>query len=155
MPFLRVGKKAERYCSIIEGRTRSMKNTVTVLFLMMLSSCSYLSPKESHMRASQDPWHLFEPFWSSSTAWSESLLFMQKDDASLPEANLCFTPTEVLAVRNSRGDVTYEEGCDYIVKAGARSLALPKGSRIPSKKQEEIYKDNRADKSQPYRSVTM
>lgn len=130
-------------------KTMSYILGLALLFAVLITanSCAWLQ-KESPM--SNDPWHLSEPFWNSSTAWSESLLFVQKDEKSLPEANLYFTPTEILSLHNSRGDVTYEEGRDYIVQAGPRSMVLPKGSRIPYKKQDEIYKDNRPDKSLPY-----
>ena len=68
---------------------------------------------------------LLRPFWLSTTMHEESVLFV-KDEA----AELLFAPVKILSVRDSSGRVTYQEGKDYVLKPGARSITLPAGSAI-------------------------
>ena len=86
-----------------------------------------------------DQWRLLEPFWKSNTCWRESILFLQKDEKSLPQADLLFIPSKILLVQNARGDEVYELGRDYLLDANSQRILLPKTSRIPYKKMIELY----------------
>jgi len=70
--------------------------------------------------------------------YGESVLFLQDEGNSQPRAALLFPPRRVLAVRNPSGDVTYEEGRDYVWKAGTRQILLPPGSRIEFRKPQDL-----------------
>lgn len=73
------------------------------------------------------------PFWTVPTMYGESLLFVREKADGDTVASLLFEPTRILSVTSSAGDVTYEEGRDYVWRAGTRELSLPAGSRIVCK----------------------
>ncbi len=74
-----------------------------------------------------------QPFWRTTTMYGESILFLERSDGELPRAALLFTPTRILSVCSSSGEVKYEEGKDYSWKPGSKEVLLPKGSRIVCK----------------------
>jgi lysophospholipase L1-like esterase len=80
------------------------------------------------------PWQFstpsLRPFWLSKTMEGESVLFIQDKAGSQPRAALLLEPTRILSVGNSSGQVTYEEGRDYVWKPGSKEVLLPPGSRI-------------------------
>ena len=78
------------------------------------------------------------PFWLSKVMEGESVLFVKENDSTVPEVALLFEPTKILAVRSSAGEVTYDEGRDYVWKQGTRTITLPKGSRIPCKTPKDL-----------------
>jgi acyl-CoA thioesterase-1 len=82
---------------------------------------------------------LLDPFWKSTTMRGESLFFGQKKAGDPLEARLFFPPEAVASVKSATGEVTYEEGKDYAVDKAAGVIRLLPGSRIPSKKPEEMY----------------
>jgi lysophospholipase L1-like esterase len=90
---------------------------------------------------------LLLPFWEGDTVHGESVLFIKDDQAGEPKAAVLFPIAKVLAVRNSAGDVTYQEGRDYIWKPDSREITLPAGSRIVSRTPAEL---RRPAKSQKY-----
>lgn len=112
-------------------------------------------PAEKQKAASQERatpgWkyapELMRPFWEGEVMERESVLFIR--DATTGEAKgaVLFPVLEVLAVRNSAGDVTCEEGRDYACKPGSREFVLPAGSRIVSRLPAEL---RRPAKSQKY-----
>ena len=73
------------------------------------------------------------PFWQTGTMYGESVLFVKDADNSEARVSLLMTPTRILAVRDSTGEVTYTEGKDYVWKAGSKEITLPPGSRIVCK----------------------
>jgi acyl-CoA thioesterase I len=87
------------------------------------------------------------PFWRSATMEGESVLFIRDNAGGQPHAALLFEPTRLLAVSRSSGAVTYQEGCDYVWKAGTQEIVLPPGSRILFKTPQDL---RRPAKSQPY-----
>ncbi len=89
-----------------------------------------------------------QPFWRSTTMYGESVLFLRGEGGTLPRARLLFTPTRVLSVCNSAGDVQYTEGTDYRWEPGSNELVLPEGSRIVCKSPQDL---RRPAGSQPYR----
>ena len=60
------------------------------------------------------------PFWTTQTMYGESVLFVREQADGDATASLLFEPTRVLRVTNSAGDVVYEEGRDYVCRAGSR-----------------------------------
>jgi hypothetical protein len=58
------------------------------------------------------------------------VLFIKDGNTGEARASVLFPVRKVLAVRNSAGDVTYENGKDYIFQPGSREILLPAGSRI-------------------------
>jgi acyl-CoA thioesterase-1 len=75
---------------------------------------------------------LLQPFWDSDVMHGESVLFIKEAAGSEPHASLLFPIEQVLSVKNSGGDITYEEGRDYKWAKNSRELVLPTGSRIVS-----------------------
>ena len=87
------------------------------------------------------------PFWLSRTMEGESVLFIKGEAGAQPRAALLFEPTRILSVASSSGEVTYQEGRDYIWKPGTRELVLPPGSRIVFKTPQDL---RRPTNSQAY-----
>ena len=81
---------------------------------------------------------LLKPFWLGDTVHGESLLFIQDEKSADAKASVLFPIEQVLAVRNSAGNVTYEEGRDYVWRKGSREIILPAGSRIVFKSPQEL-----------------
>jgi lysophospholipase L1-like esterase len=90
---------------------------------------------------------LLRPFWQGDTIEGESVLFIRDPSTGAGSASLLFPARRVLAVRNSAGDVTYEEGRDYVVQPDSREIILTAGSRIVSRTPREL---RRPAKSQKY-----
>ena len=90
---------------------------------------------------------LLRPFWQGEVIEGESVLFIKDDKTGEARASMLFPIREVLAVRNSVGDVSYENGKDFVWKADSREIVLPKGSRIVSRTPSEM---RRPAKTQQY-----
>lgn len=90
---------------------------------------------------------LLRPFWEGDTVVGESVLFIKDEKTGEAKAAVLFPITKVVAVRNSAGHVTYEEGRDYVWKPESREIVLPAGSRIASHTPAEL---RRPAKSQRY-----
>ncbi len=73
------------------------------------------------------------PFWLGDTMMDETVLFVRSSEGELPRASLLFEPTQIVSVRSSSHEATYEAGRDYVWKPGSRTIELPEGSRIVSK----------------------
>ncbi|HRX81733.1 MAG TPA: SGNH/GDSL hydrolase family protein [Pirellulaceae bacterium] len=90
---------------------------------------------------------LLRPFWQGDTVEGESVLFIRDEATGEGRASVLFPITQVLTVCNSAGDETYEEGRDYVWRAGSCEIVLPVGSRIVSKVPQDL---RRPAKSQKY-----
>jgi lysophospholipase L1-like esterase len=90
---------------------------------------------------------LMLPFWEGETTFGESVLFIRDDESGEARASVLFPVRELVAIQNSAGDVTYENGKDYVWKADSREIVLPAGSRIPSSTPQDL---RRPAKSQKY-----
>ncbi len=90
---------------------------------------------------------LLRPFWQGDVVEGESVLFIKDSKTGTANASVLFPVRQVLAVRNSTGDVTYEEGKDYVWQPESREIVLPAGSRIVSRTPDEL---RRPAKSQKY-----
>lgn len=73
---------------------------------------------------------LLRPFWLGEVMQGESVLFVKDEKTGEARASVLFPIDRVLSVRSSSGDVRYEEGRDYVWKAGSREITVPPGSRI-------------------------
>lgn len=78
------------------------------------------------------------PVWQGDTVEGESALFIRDSETGQGHASVLFPVREVLSVRSSAGDVTYEEGRDYQWNPGSRMIILPTGSRITSRTRAEL-----------------
>ncbi len=81
---------------------------------------------------------LLRPFWVGEVMEGESVLFIREQPDGEARASVLFPIQDVLAVRNSVGDVTYENGRDYVWIPGSREIVLPAGSRIVSRTPEAL-----------------
>ncbi len=90
---------------------------------------------------------LLRPFWKGNVVYGESVLFIRDVKTEVAKALVLFPVQKVLHVRNSAGDVTYEEGRDYVWKPDSREIVLPAGSRIVSRVPGDL---RRPAKSQKY-----
>lgn len=88
------------------------------------------------------------PFWDGEVMEGESVLFIREDGKEAATASVLLPIRKIVTVRNSAGDVTYEEGRDYTWKAGSREVTLPPGSRIVASRPQDL---RRPPGSQPYR----
>ncbi|MCE5249913.1 SGNH/GDSL hydrolase family protein [bacterium] len=82
---------------------------------------------------------LLTPFWKTGTMDGESVLFIQSRKGEPPRAQLLFTPDSLVSVMSATGQITYEEGRDYVFTPGSNVLTLPEGSRIPFKTHAAMY----------------
>lgn len=90
---------------------------------------------------------LLIPFWHDGTMRGESILFVKEPGAETATGELLFPVAKMLSVRNSRGDVAYEEGRDYAWTPGSRTITIPAASRIVVKMPQDL---RRPAKSQKY-----
>lgn len=90
---------------------------------------------------------LLRPFWQGEVIEGESVLFIKDEKTGEARAAVLFPIQEVLSVKNSVGDVAYENGKDFVWKADSREIVIPVGSRIPTKTPQEL---RRPAKSQKY-----
>ena len=104
--------------------------TLTLALLIALTAGTFADEPTPAWRYSPD---LLRPFWLGDTVHGESVLFIKEEKTGEAKASVLFPIDKVIAVQTSAGDVTYEEGRDYVVKRGSREITLPAGSRIISK----------------------
>ena len=75
---------------------------------------------------------LLRPVWQGDTVEDESVLFIRDPKTGEAKASVLFPVLEILSVRNSAGDVTFEERRDYHWNPETREITLPADSRIVS-----------------------
>lgn len=68
------------------------------------------------------------PVWSSDIVYDESVLMYSYNGAA-PEAQLLYTPTEILSVRSVSTGVEYQQGVDWIYENGKLKLLSTSGAR--------------------------
>ncbi len=88
------------------------------------------------------------PFWLGEVMEGESVLFIKDEKTGESRASVLFPIQKLLSVRSATGEVQYEEGRDYVWKAGSREIAIPPGSRITTSTPDSL---RRPAKSQRYR----
>jgi lysophospholipase L1-like esterase len=89
---------------------------------------------------------LLRPFWRGEVVEGESVLFIKDEQTGEARASVLFPIRELLAVRNSVGDVTYENGKDFVWKPESREIVLPAGSRVPSRTPRELRRPAKTQK---------
>ncbi|MFO1005751.1 MAG: SGNH/GDSL hydrolase family protein [Planctomycetaceae bacterium] len=118
---------------------------LSVLFIVLLGSL------HTQVQGQESKWayraELLRPFWEGEVTEGESVLFIKEGPDGEGRASVLFPIQEVLTVRNSAGDVTYENGKDYVWKPDSREIVLPPGSRIPAHSTQDL---RRPAKSQQY-----
>lgn len=63
-------------------------------------------------------------------------------------ASLLFSVQKVIAVRNSAGNVTYQEGADFRFRSRSREIVIPPGSRVVTKTPQDLRRPAKSQKSQ-------
>ncbi|QDT43747.1 Acetylxylan esterase precursor [Gimesia alba] len=124
----------------------------TVLLLICSLSTGFIWFSETVSAAEPTEWkyapELLRPFWQGETIEGESVLFIRDPETGIAKASVLIPIEKVLSVRNSAGNITYEEGRDYLWKPGTREITLPKDSRIVSKTSADL---RRPDNSQRHK----
>lgn len=105
------------------------------LVLALVASAFALDPPKPAWNYAPE---LLRPFWQGDVVEGESVLFIRDAQTGEARASVLFPIQELLAVRNSAGDVTYENGKDFLWKPASREIVLPAGSRIPSRTVHEL-----------------
>ena len=83
---------------------------------------------------------LLQPFWDSEVMHGESVLFIKEGADNDAHASVIYPIEKVLSVKNSTGEITYEEGRDYKWTKDSRELLLPKDSRIVSSTAADLHR---------------
>jgi lysophospholipase L1-like esterase len=99
-----------------------------------------------------DPWHLFAPFWRSSTIHGESLFFCREEEGGPARARLLFRPAAGLILCSATGETEYREGEDFLVEAEIRAVTLTEGSRVPFTARRDLYRSAGQDQGIPHRT---
>lgn len=81
---------------------------------------------------------LGEPFWESKIMRDEPILFVMEEGKEMATGRLLFKPNGKLKITSPDLKTTYENGRDYVWKAGADTIELKAGSRIPFKTAAEM-----------------
>ncbi len=121
-----------------------MSRTVTLATATLLAVGAILAATSAHAQdaATETLWKydskLLRPFWQGDTIEGESVLFIRQTAKGEAKASVLFPVRKILSVRDSAGDITYEEGRDYRWKQGSREITLPPGSRITSRLPAEL-----------------
>ena len=125
----------------------SFNSSNPFLLLFLFSCSSFAAAQEPTKPAWQYAPELLRPFWQGTISEGESVLFIKDEKTGEAKASVLFPIRQVLAVRNSAGDITYENGRDYVWKLQSREIVLPAGSRIVSRTPQAL---RRPAKSQKY-----
>ena len=109
------------------------------------------SPTLAAQEAAQPGWTFAEeqlrPFWQGEVMEGESVLFIKDEKTGEARASVLFPIQKLLSVRSASAEVPYEEGRDYVWKAGSREIVIPRGSRIVTSTPDAL---RRPAKSQPH-----
>ena len=139
-----------RQCSTSEQPTSNLAPTslmLRALIVAYLSASYVLADEPSEPKWDYAP-KLLRPFWVGDTIEGESMLFIRDPKTGVAKASVLFPIEAVLTVHDSSGNVTYEEGRDYVWKRETREITIPAGSRIASFTTAEL---RRPDDSQKYK----
>lgn len=91
---------------------------------------------------------LLKPFWRGDVVEGEPVLFVRDNESAEANGSLLFPISEVLSVRSSSGEITYEAGKDYRFVAGTHQMVIPVGSRVVTKLPSQL---RRPDNSQRHK----
>lgn len=110
---------------------------LVAITLSLFTASTIFSAEEPPAKWNYSP-ELMRPFWQGETMTGESVLFLKDGVGNQARASTLFPIERLLAVRNSAGDLTYEEGRDYLWNPGSREIALPSDSRIVSSAPDQL-----------------
>jgi acyl-CoA thioesterase I len=82
--------------------------------------------------------HLLSGPWNQGTVYRESAFFVKPDDGN-PSAKLLYDAEKVISVHRADAKQTFENGKDFRLTEDGSSLILPEGSRVPFRKESELY----------------
>ena len=119
----------------------------TVFVTMILGAAGLAQAQADSAKWQYSP-TLLRPFWSGDTIEGESVLFIKDGDSPLAKASVLFPIQSIVNVRNSAGDVTYEEGRDYRWEPNSREIVIPAGSSIPIRTPQELRRPPNSQKYQ-------
>src|SRR2546422_1236978 len=141
------GEKAISISFISRDQYPSLNLILSVLFFvgMMHGATCADEPAKPEWKYSPD---LMRPFWQGNIMEGESVLFIKDAKTGEARASVLFPLQQVLAVRNSPGDITYEEGRDYVWKPESREIVLTARSRIVSRAPPELRRPANSQKYQ-------
>jgi len=105
------------------------RRSLFLLAGLCLSGGAIVSAQEAKWKWTAEA---LQPFWRGPTVQGETVLFLKDPDTDVADAVLLFPIEKIISIQNSAGDVTYEEGRDYLWKPASRELLLTKESRIPT-----------------------
>lgn len=112
-----------------------LKKAALILALTAAATAIAAEPGDSKWSPSPE---LMRPFWLGDTMTGESVLFLRDADGKRARASTLLPVERLIAVHNSSGDLTYEEGRDYLWDPGSREIILPAGSRIVSSSPQQL-----------------
>ncbi|NQV25967.1 MAG: SGNH/GDSL hydrolase family protein [Rhodopirellula sp.] len=119
--------------------------TTSVLITALLATVVAQADEPITSKWTYQP-HLLRPFWQGDTIEGESMLFIKDPKTGIAKASVLFPITEVLSVRNSAGDITYDEGRDYLWEPESRTISLPVNSRIVSRTTADLRRPHDSQK---------
>jgi acyl-CoA thioesterase-1 len=137
---------------IIEMRIPSAqsKDFISMHRRLMFSLSLLLLVGVSSAAEPEKPWKFdaaaLQPFWRGTTMHGESVLFIKEGEGGA-KGKLLLTPTKILKVTSSSGEIVYEAGKDYVWQPGSKEIVLPAGSKIIAKTPQDL---RRPAKSQKY-----
>tara|TARA_R110002111_G_scaffold2705_4_gene17934 strand:+ start:18060 stop:20114 length:2055 start_codon:yes stop_codon:yes gene_type:complete len=127
---IQIGKRhLFHFTSLIVKSPRFLSCVLSIGMLLVSAAAAAADPAPAEWKYTPE---LLQPFWQGETIQGESVLFIKDPKTGEAKASVLFPVEEVLSVRNSAGDITYEEGRDYVWKPGTCEITLPKDSRIIS-----------------------
>jgi len=119
-----------------------LSSVLAVAFVVSLSAIIAKQPDKAappQSVAEQLPGlHLLKGPWESGVIHRESVLFVQGKDRQ-PRAKLLIDAAQILKVHTADGKRTFEVEKDYQLTPDGSGLLLPLGSRIPFRKQGELF----------------
>ncbi|HIE99487.1 MAG TPA: SGNH/GDSL hydrolase family protein [Planctomycetes bacterium] len=129
------------------ARSRSFLFTAICVLGAALASNALMAQDASVNRWTYSP-ELLRPFWLSGVVEREPVLFVRDSKTGEARASLLFPIQNVIAIRNSAGDVAYQEGVDFRFRTGSREIVIPAGSRIVTKTPQDLRRPAKSQKHQ-------
>jgi acyl-CoA thioesterase I len=129
----------------------SRSNTAIGFYALLVSISAVAACVGRAQEAVKPGWTYSEeqlrPLWQGEIMEGESVLFIKAGKTGEARATVLFPIQKLLSVHSSTGEVRYEEGRDYLWKAGSREIVVPPGSRIITSTPDAL---RRPAKSQQY-----
>ncbi|MBI1321666.1 hypothetical protein GC170_00545 [bacterium] len=138
-------------CPAVISRSIARRSAVLALLplgLILAAAPRHLPAQEQAKPAWKYSADMLRPFWLGNVMQGESVLFVKDEKTGEGRASVLFPIDRVLSVSSSSGEMQYEEGRDYVWKAGSREIIVPAGSRIVVSKPDAL---RRPAGSQKYR----